>query len=410
MRKLSSPACPPISTAIDPSMARESGASRVRSWSVPCPSAAHAPYGPDDDQYATADVRATWTSSGAVRGRADIVPYRVRIGRFDRGSQTIVQRGLGNDRCGHPFSLQARARSGRCRRRCLRIKPGHIGSADRRARGVKRQGEAARSGSGSMQAVSNASCSKNMVSRVGGARRKRARPYRILEDHDFREYKVAVKASDVFLAVAASTSSPTRRDCPIHLGITEAGGFARHLKSAIGSGSLLWAGIGDTIRVSLSAEPEEKSGSVSKFSKGWGSAIAAFGCLVPELRSPGVRRHRNGRKARGAAVSHPNPDVRCRCAGCGRQAPARRARRTSDTGGGKGKIWCTCPGCRHSRSRRGHGRSHRPAGRSEGRSDRGRSIEAAQRRFSTPPNEATNGDRFGCRHGGHSLFSGIWTD
>lgn len=82
---------------------------------------------------------------------------------------------------------------------------------------------------------------------------------RLLEEHDFREYKVAVKASDVFLAVAAYQQLAEAVDCPLHLGITEAGGLtAGTVKSAIGIGSLLWAGIGDTIRVSLSAEPEEE--------------------------------------------------------------------------------------------------------------------------------------------------------
>jgi (E)-4-hydroxy-3-methylbut-2-enyl-diphosphate synthase len=82
---------------------------------------------------------------------------------------------------------------------------------------------------------------------------------RILEDHGFREYKVAVKASDLFLAVAAYQQLADQVDCPLHLGITEAGGLiGGTVKSAIGMGALLWAGIGDTIRVSLSAEPEEE--------------------------------------------------------------------------------------------------------------------------------------------------------
>jgi len=82
---------------------------------------------------------------------------------------------------------------------------------------------------------------------------------RILENHDFHEYKVAVKASDVFLAVAAYQQLAGQVDCPLHLGVTEAGGLiGGTVKSALGIGSLLWAGIGDTIRVSLSAEPEEE--------------------------------------------------------------------------------------------------------------------------------------------------------
>ena len=82
---------------------------------------------------------------------------------------------------------------------------------------------------------------------------------RILEDNDFREFKISVKASDVFLAVAAYQGLAEACDYPLHLGITEAGGLRTGtVKSSIGIGSLLWAGIGDTIRVSLSADPVEE--------------------------------------------------------------------------------------------------------------------------------------------------------
>ena len=82
---------------------------------------------------------------------------------------------------------------------------------------------------------------------------------RILQDHDFHEFKISVKASDVFLTVAAYQQLADAIDCPLHLGITEAGGLmSGTIKSAIGLGSLLWAGIGDTIRVSLSADPVEE--------------------------------------------------------------------------------------------------------------------------------------------------------
>ena len=82
---------------------------------------------------------------------------------------------------------------------------------------------------------------------------------RLLEDNDFREFKISVKASDVFLAVAAYQGLAEACDYPLHLGVTEAGGLMTGtVKSAIGIGSLLWAGIGDTIRVSLSADPVEE--------------------------------------------------------------------------------------------------------------------------------------------------------
>src|SRR5215468_12402953 len=82
---------------------------------------------------------------------------------------------------------------------------------------------------------------------------------KILDDLDFREYKISVKASDAFLAVAAYQGLADAVDCPIHLGITEAGGMiSGTVKSSIGMGMLLWSGIGDTIRVSLSADPVEE--------------------------------------------------------------------------------------------------------------------------------------------------------
>ena len=82
---------------------------------------------------------------------------------------------------------------------------------------------------------------------------------RILEDLDFREFKISVKASDVFLAAAAYQGLAEACDYPLHIGITEAGGLrSGTIKSSIGLGSLLWAGIGDTLRVSLSTDPVEE--------------------------------------------------------------------------------------------------------------------------------------------------------
>jgi len=82
---------------------------------------------------------------------------------------------------------------------------------------------------------------------------------KILEDNDFFNFKISVKASDVMLAVAAYRGLAEVCDYPLHLGITEAGGLRTGtVKSAVGMGMLLMDGIGDTIRVSLSAEPEEE--------------------------------------------------------------------------------------------------------------------------------------------------------
>src|SRR5215216_5748638 len=144
---------------------------------------------------------------------------------------------------------------------CLRINPGNIGSAER----VREVVQAAKDHGCSMRIGVNAgSLEKDLLEKYGEpcpeAMVESALDHiRILEDHDFRDYKVAVKASDVFLAVAAYQQLAGQVDCPLHLGVTEAGGLiGGTVKSAIGIGSLLWAGIGDTIRVSLSAEPEEE--------------------------------------------------------------------------------------------------------------------------------------------------------
>jgi len=144
---------------------------------------------------------------------------------------------------------------------CLRINPGNIGSEER----VREVIAAAKANGCSMRIGVNAgSLEKDLLEKYGEpcpeALVESALDHiRILEDHDFREYKVAVKASDVFLAVAAYQQLAGQVDCPLHLGVTEAGGLiGGTVKSSLGIGSLLWAGIGDTIRVSLSAEPEEE--------------------------------------------------------------------------------------------------------------------------------------------------------
>jgi (E)-4-hydroxy-3-methylbut-2-enyl-diphosphate synthase len=144
---------------------------------------------------------------------------------------------------------------------CLRINPGNIGSAQR----VKDVVKAAKDHNCSMRIGVNAgSLEKHLLERYGepcpDAMVESALEHaKILEDNDFREFKISVKASDVFLAVAAYQALADACDYPLHLGITEAGGLrSGTVKSSIGMGSLLWAGIGDTIRVSLSADPVEE--------------------------------------------------------------------------------------------------------------------------------------------------------
>ena len=144
---------------------------------------------------------------------------------------------------------------------CLRINPGNIGSAER----VREVVKAAKDHGCSMRIGVNAgSLERELLERYGEpcpeAMVESALTHaKILEDHDFREFKISVKASDPFLAVAAYQGLADACDYPLHLGITEAGGLRTGtVKSSIGLGSLLWAGIGDTVRVSLSADPVEE--------------------------------------------------------------------------------------------------------------------------------------------------------
>src|SRR5690349_4323839 len=144
---------------------------------------------------------------------------------------------------------------------CLRINPGNIGSAER----VREVIKAAKDHGCSMRIGVNAgSLEKELLERYGepcpeAMVESALNHARILEDNGFTEFKISVKASDVFLAVAAYQGLAEACDYPLHLGITEAGGMIPGtVKSSIGLGMLLWSGIGDTIRVSLSADPVEE--------------------------------------------------------------------------------------------------------------------------------------------------------
>lgn len=144
---------------------------------------------------------------------------------------------------------------------CLRINPGNIGSAQR----VREVVQAAKDHGVSMRIGVNAgSLEKELLERYGepcpeAMVESALNHAKILEDNDFLEFKISCKASDVFLAVAAYQGLAEACDYPLHVGITEAGGMiSGSVKSSIGMGMLLWSGIGDTIRVSLSADPVEE--------------------------------------------------------------------------------------------------------------------------------------------------------
>ncbi|MDP6267398.1 MAG: flavodoxin-dependent (E)-4-hydroxy-3-methylbut-2-enyl-diphosphate synthase [Arenicellales bacterium] len=144
---------------------------------------------------------------------------------------------------------------------CLRINPGNIGRADR------------------VKAVVSAAKDKNIPIRIGinagslgkDLLRKYKEPnaaamvesalqnIELLDREDFHNFKVSLKSSDVFMTIEAYRSIAEQIDQPLHLGITEAGGLRTGtVKSAVGLGLLLMEGIGDTIRISLAADPVEE--------------------------------------------------------------------------------------------------------------------------------------------------------
>jgi 1-hydroxy-2-methyl-2-(E)-butenyl 4-diphosphate synthase len=144
---------------------------------------------------------------------------------------------------------------------CLRINPGNIGSLEKVQDVIK--------------AAKNNNCSIRIGVNGGSLEKKILEKYsepnpdaliesalnniKILEDNDFFNFKISVKSSDIFMAIEAYKGLAELCDYPLHLGITEAGGKrAGSIKSSIGMGNLLLNGIGDTIRVSLSDDPEEE--------------------------------------------------------------------------------------------------------------------------------------------------------
>ena len=144
---------------------------------------------------------------------------------------------------------------------CLRLNPGNIGSRER----VREVVKAAKDHGCSMRiGVNGGSLEKELLEKYGepcpeALIESALNSVRLLEDEDFFEFKISVKASDVFLAVAAYQGLAEACDYPLHIGITEAGGLrSGTVKSSVGLGMLLWSGIGDTLRVSLSADPVEE--------------------------------------------------------------------------------------------------------------------------------------------------------
>ncbi len=144
---------------------------------------------------------------------------------------------------------------------CLRINPGNIGSADR----IKAVVSTCRDNGIPIRIGVNAGSlgkdllrkykEPNATAMVESAKRN----IDLLDKEDFQDFKVSMKSSDVFMAVEAYRAIAGQIDQPLHLGITEAGGLrSGTVKSAVGLGILLMEGIGDTLRISLAADPVEE--------------------------------------------------------------------------------------------------------------------------------------------------------
>ncbi|CAN5790413.1 flavodoxin-dependent (E)-4-hydroxy-3-methylbut-2-enyl-diphosphate synthase [soil metagenome] len=210
----------------------------------------------------TTDIAATVAQVQAcAEAGADIVRVSVPDEASSRALRQIVRESPVPIVADIHFHYRRAIESAEAGAACLRINPGNIGSPAR----VREVIAAARDHGCSMRIGVNAGslekqllekyrepCPEAMVESGLGH-------IRILEDNDFHDFKISVKASDVFLAAAAYQALAEATDAPIHLGITEAGGLTTGtVKSAIGLGNLLWMGIGDTLRVSLSADPVEE--------------------------------------------------------------------------------------------------------------------------------------------------------
>ncbi len=211
---------------------------------------------------ATTDIRGTIAQvQAAADAGADIVRISVPDQDSSRALKEIVRESPVPIVADIHFHYKRGIEAAEAGAACLRINPGNIGSQDR----VREVIKAARDHNCSIRIGVNAgSLEKHLLEKYGepcpdAMVESGLDHIKILQDNDFHEFKISCKASDVFMAAAAYQQLSEQTDAPIHLGITEAGGLTSGtIKSAIGLGNLLWMGIGDTIRVSLSADPVEE--------------------------------------------------------------------------------------------------------------------------------------------------------
>ncbi|MFK7762918.1 MAG: flavodoxin-dependent (E)-4-hydroxy-3-methylbut-2-enyl-diphosphate synthase [Roseobacter sp.] len=210
----------------------------------------------------TTDIKATIDQvNAAAEAGADIVRISVPDEASSKALKSIVSEVSVPIVADIHFHYKRGIEAAEAGAACLRINPGNIGDERR----VKEVIKAARDHNCSIRIGVNAgSLEKHLLEKYGepcpdAMVESGLDHIKILQDNDFHEFKISCKASDVFMAAAAYQQLAEATDAPIHLGITEAGGLVSGtIKSAIGLGNLLWMGIGDTIRVSLSADPVEE--------------------------------------------------------------------------------------------------------------------------------------------------------
>ncbi len=210
----------------------------------------------------TTDVAATVAQvQAAAEAGADLVRVSVPDAASSRALKQIVAESPVPIVADIHFHYRRGIEAAEAGAACLRINPGNIGDENR----VKEVIQAARDHRCAIRIGVNAgSLEKHLLEKYGepcpdAMVESGLDHIRILQDNDFHDFKISVKASDVFMSAAAYQQLAEATDAPLHLGITEAGGLVSGtIKSAIGLGNLLWMGIGDTIRVSLSADPVEE--------------------------------------------------------------------------------------------------------------------------------------------------------
>jgi (E)-4-hydroxy-3-methylbut-2-enyl-diphosphate synthase len=210
----------------------------------------------------TTDVKATVKQiAAAADAGADLVRVSVPDEASSKALKAIIQNSPVPIVADIHFHYKRGIESAEAGAACLRINPGNIGSKAR----VKEVIQAAKDNNCAIRIGVNAgSLEKHLLEKYGepcpdAMVESGLDHIKILQDNDFHEFKISCKASDVFMAAAAYQALAEATDAPIHLGITEAGGLTTGtIKSAIGLGNLLWMGIGDTIRVSLSADPVQE--------------------------------------------------------------------------------------------------------------------------------------------------------